>query len=74
MVLRPRKEPEPGDQLDVTLEEELREVEEAEEEIAAAELTEEQKRRKQMKKQLESLVYENPEGVADILKSWLTQE
>ena len=74
MVLRPRKKPEPGEQLDVTLEEEMREADEAEEEIAAAELTEEQKRRKQMKKQLESLVYENPEGVADILKSWLTQD
>lgn len=71
LVVRRRREPEyaPGQRLDVEVGEE-----EAEEISATEELSEKEKRRQEMRERLEELVYEEPEGVAEILKSWLMEE
>ncbi|ACL70438.1 flagellar basal-body MS-ring/collar protein FliF [Halothermothrix orenii] len=48
--------------------------EEAEEEMAATELTEEEKKRQKMKTEIAELVNEKPDEVAQILKSWLLED
>lgn len=59
----------PGQRMDVEV------GDEASAEISATEeLTEEEKMRKEMREKLEEMVYEEPEGVAEILKSWLMEE
>lgn len=56
------------------LESDLQQIKEAEEEVNVEEMSEEEKARYELKQQIEELVKTNPEGVASIIKSWLSEE
>ena len=61
-----------GSEVDFTVGEEM---EQAEKQAApTTELSEEEKQRRQMKEELEGLVNDKPEEVAQVLKSWLMEE
>jgi flagellar M-ring protein FliF len=60
-----------GGQVDLTVGEEMGR---AEKQIAATKLSEEEKERRQMKSELEELINDRPEEVAQVLKSWLMED
>ena len=62
---------EAGEAIDMMVSDEMKN---AEGETAAAELSEEEKERKKMKEDIEQLVNDKPEEVAQLLKGWLQDE
>ncbi len=73
LVMKRRREKavETGKKVDIQPGEE--EIEQAYSE-AASELSEEEKRRKHLREEIEDVVHEQPENVAEILKSWLIED
>lgn len=65
------EEYEPGQSVDMIVDQT---VEEAQEEMAAAELSEEEKERRKMKEDIEDLVNDRPQEIAQLLKGWLQDE